>query len=363
MHVLFLTIDLQSNATGRTYALWLLADALGWRTTVVAPRGGETWTPVAGTDFAKECVRLGDGAVDWNSLVGLAREVDLIIAVKPLEGSYGRALRLRAQVGTPVLLDIDDPTLEARLSLHRPLMLMAKSVLRARMFWSSVRLYRAAKREQHVLTSNPVLQWRWGGDIIPHARRDSGAGLPHTSGQPRVVFVGTNHRHKGVEELRGAIGALQHRGVTLTVTDDPPPDARAWERWVGRTSLEQGLELVRQGDVVVLASIPGSEFAEAQLPAKLIDAMIAGRAIVVSDHRPLTWALGGTGIVAGSHRAVDLAEAIEVLCDPMARAAMGTAARSRALEMFSIQSLTGPFAEAVLRAVGEQPLPRTGRES
>jgi len=206
-----------------------------------------------------------------------------------------------------------------------------------------VRLYAHAKREQHVIVSNPTLQRRWGGAVVPHAREDTGDGLPHESSSPRVVFVGTNSKHKGMEVLRSAIEQCQDLAVTLTVTDSPPIDALPWESWVGRTTLAEGRALVRSADIVVLPSLPGATYSEAQLPAKLIDAMIAGRAIIVSNRAPIEWALGGSGVVVDSYDAESFAKAIRDLADPGVRRALGQGARNRALSHFSVEGVQDAF--------------------
>jgi len=351
MRVLFLTINLESNSTGRTYALWLLAEAEGWDSKVVAPRGEFVWGPVSSTHFASKCVVLRDEVPeDDMELLRLAREADLMIAVKPLPGAYDRAQRLQRATGTPLLLDIDDPSLEGQIPLRNPAKFAAKAVLRARTFLPLVALYRAARREANVTVSNPVLQSRWGGAIVPHARPDTGAGVAHTRSNPVVVFVGTNLAHKGVPLLRRALEQCQEVGATLVVTDKEPADAKPWESWVGRTTLDEGIELVKESDIVVLPSTPGLVFPEAQLPAKLIDAMIASRAVIVSDLAPLTWALDGSGVVVNDQSAASLARAIRSLSDPRVRQELGDRARARALSRFTIERVRPAFREACVVA-------------
>ena len=95
--------------------------------------------------------------------------------------------------------------------------------------------------------------------------------------------MGSVRPHKGVELLREAV---EHAGdMRLTITDDPPPSARPNENWTGLTSLAVGLELVNRADIVAIPSLPW--IYGYQLPVKLIDAMLAGRAIVASDLPPI----------------------------------------------------------------------------
>jgi glycosyltransferase involved in cell wall biosynthesis len=93
-----------------------------------------------------------------------------------------------------------------------------------------------------------------------------------------------------------------------------------------------------------------SGYSSLQLPSKLIDAMVAGRAVVASDFPPIRWALGETSalVVAGDSHA--LADACRQLRDPRRREQVGEAHRRRAQENFTPQAVAPRFAE-VARAV------------
>ena len=86
----------------------------------------------------------------------------------------------------------------------------------------------------------------------------------------------------------------------------------------------------------------------AQLPAKLVDAMALGRAVVASDVPPIRWALGGTGLLARPGDVDDLAAGLAALLDPQRRAELGAAAHRRALDLFSLPAVAPVFAEEVL---------------
>lgn len=350
--LLLLTIDLDNNSLGRTYCLWLLARSLGWDATVVAPRGERIWHPLAGSDFAASCQLVAPSRAD--QLVDMMRECDLVIAVKPLRESFGRALRALRVAKKPLLVDIDDPDLEVRLATGHPFKGIGKSILRPSEFWPAAFL-RTKIESFPVLVSNPTLQRRYGGSIIPHVREDSGIGAIHTSWNPSIAFVGTARRHKGIDMLRRAVADLAPTGVTLSVTDYAPPDAKPWETWVGATSVEHGATLLRNSDIVVLPSLRRDTFAPAQLPAKLIDAMIAGRAIAVANMEPMTWALAGTGLSFESGDLNALKSAIMELASPERRNVLGASARARALEHFTVTSQMGNFKRACELAISTFP--------
>ncbi len=346
MRILFVTPDLSSNSLGRTLVLDQLAQHLGWSTRVVSTRGERVWKPLRGTPFASGCELVSEGGSP-NRIEELARRADVVIAVKPLDESLLVASRVVGRVSKPLLLDIDDPDLSAALSLGHPLRAAYKWGRRPRAMLRLRRLHRVATQVP-VMVSNPVLQAHHGGVIVPHARVDRGAGRPHSTASPSVAFIGTNRPHKGVSELRRAIEYLRKdHPYTLTVTDTPPADAKPWERWVGNTTLDEGVTLVQKSDVVMLPSrnIP---YVHGQLPVKLIDAMLAGRAIAVSAIPPLPWAVGDAALQLTPGSTPSIVEALRVFADPAVRASFGERARRRATEMFTIASVAPAF-EAVVR--------------
>ncbi|WP_170931986.1 glycosyltransferase family 4 protein [Brachybacterium massiliense] len=344
--VLLLTESLNSNSLGRTYCVWRLATAAGWEVEVVSVEGGEVWAPLTGTDFAAAC-RASTPARLAEELT--RRAPDLLIACKPLPSSLGVAETLSVQLGIPLMVDIDDPDLEYRLSLGQPAKMLAKAALHPRRAAEYARLRRLSKRTP-ALVSNPWLESIYGGTIMPHVRDDTGPGAAHTSSEPVIGFIGSNKPHKGVPELREAVARLAPQGFTLAVTDDPPEDAAPWEDWTGTTTFAEGQKLVRSVDIVVIPSrdIP---MARGQLPAKLMDAMLAGRAVVATELPPLPWGLAGTGRTIPDSSVDALERALSELADPRLRQHLGDAAREHALASYTVSSNLKKFTAACTAAV------------
>ncbi|MGK9147409.1 glycosyltransferase family 4 protein [Plantibacter flavus] len=341
-----LTPDISSNSLGRTYCLWLLMQANGWSVEVFAPLGAELWMPLRGTEFATICSTVAEDDPRLREAVSAA---DLVVAVKPVDASFGRATRLVARVHKPLLLDVDDPDLEAALSWRRPVRRFVKGVVKFRSVRQNVALKNMALQATTIV-SNPVLQTIYGGEIVPHVRADLGPGSVHSSRTPNVAFVGTNRKHKGVDVLRAAVATRQSEGVTLTLTDTPPADARPWENWIGTTTLEHGLQVVAEADIVVIPSrVDG--YSRGQLPAKIIDAMLSGRAIVVSDIEPMPWAVADAGVVVEPSSVAALASALHRLADPDLRHRLGSAARERALMLFTVDANRDAFRHICERTV------------
>ncbi|WP_285634843.1 glycosyltransferase family 4 protein [Microbacterium arabinogalactanolyticum] len=253
---------------------------------------------------------------------------DLVIAVKPVPASMGIVEPLARRLHKPLIVDIDDPDLPPLPFIR----LAARQILKPRKYWADTKIRLAVDRYPHIV-SNPVLQNWHGGMIIPHARSEEIQGEAHTRTAPVIAFVGTNHPHKGLPEVREAVRATQNLGTRLVVTDTAPDDARVWEEWRGRTTFEEGRSIVNRSDVVLLPSHP-DPWSEGQLPAKLIDAMMAGRAIAVTDVGPMRWALGDGGLIVPPRDIEALVNVIKQFASPEQRVHFGARARARAVSEF-----------------------------
>ena len=328
----------------RTESLVEVATHLGHEVTVVSTQPGEVLPSLADHAVARHLRHVTEPELE--ELV--ADGTDLLVAVKALQVSLGLGHRVSRRTGTPMLLDIDDPDLEVRtVSSGRDHRESARLMWRDRaLLPSHLRLAVTARRTPSTV-SNPVLQRRWGGTVLPHARVDPGDGAAHVSDVPQVAFVGTTRAHKGLPLLREAVARLADQGWRLLVTADAPPDSRPWETWVG--PLDGSLDaaaLTAACDVVVIPS-EAMGYGSAQLPLKLVDAMLMGRAVVVSDVGPLPWAVGSAGDVFRSGSVEDLVRVLRPLADPTVRGERGRSSRELAIGRYTVQAVAPAFARAV----------------
>jgi len=354
--LLLVTRDLSDGSLGRAYCLWLIARELGWKTTVVSLLGDSVWAPLAHTRFARECHRAGDE----EEMALLARQSSLIIAVKPLPDSFGVAVRVADRTGVPLLLDIDDPDLEFVLGWHPFRLALGLRLFRRDLYRSFQQM--AALAPQYVsMSSNPSLAARHDSLLMPHVRQDPGPA--ETVSAHTVAFVGTPRRHKGVTVLRHAIESIPpDLRPTLIITAPAPDDAHPWEQWIGVTSLDQGLDIVRTASVIAIPSLD-SQYAEGQLPVKLIDAMMSGKSIVASDLPPIRWALDGDrcGTLVRPGDTTALAHAIiDALENPHA-ADKAHEARTRALQLFTPSAQADSFDRICRLAMNRSAAAPTGQ--
>ena len=345
--MVFVTPNFENNSLGRTYCLWLLARQLGWPTTIVGVKGAHVWAPLQGSRFARDCV-LPPPRGAMRAVAEAIGAADLVVAVKPLPSSFGVALGCAGS--TPLLLDVDDPDIEVR-TTWAPIGERLRSAVRQPNRHRELLRLRRAARDLPVTVSNPELQRMYGGVIVPHVRAVPELPDYTESRAPVVRFVGSPRGHKGVELLRAAVARLEGEGFRLEVTASPPQDPRPWETWFGMTTMDEGERLVRTADIVAIPSLARS-WARAQLPAKLIDAMMHGRAVVASETAPMRWALGGAGELVPPGDVDALVAALRAYVDPDRRRRAGLLARARAEQVFSVDTVADSFYRAASEAMG-----------
>jgi glycosyltransferase involved in cell wall biosynthesis len=155
-----------------------------------------------------------------------------------------------------------------------------------------------------VTVSNPVLHRCFGGTVIRHARCErefdpsrydqrvvrSKLGLPMD--RQIVLFLGTPRPHKGLVETAQALARLGRGDVMMLVVGTFGPDARGVKRKLKAVSgveirfledqpLSSAPELVAAADVCLALQHPDSDVTNAQVPAKLSDALAMGRPAIV----------------------------------------------------------------------------------
>ena len=344
LRLTFLTASFSDTQIFRAQALALVARQLGHAVDVVTTQPGDVVESLADDPFGRSLRRVSEA-----ELGELVRHgTDVLCTVKALDVSLGLGRQICRRTGTPLLADIDDPDIEVRTVSGGSTPL--RNAYRLAQSWRSLprQAQLALTARQAVSTvSNPVLQARWGGHLVPHARVDPGPGAPHVGEGPCIAFVGTMKWHKGTDLLRAAVAALAPEGWRLVITAERPDDAQPWETWVGE--LDGSIDaaaLTAESDVVVVPS-KNFSYAKGQLPLKLIDAMLMGRAVVVSDVGPLPWAVGGAGTVFRTGSLPGLIDALRPLGDPEVRAEHGARARALALRRYTVQSVAPSFQRAL----------------
>ncbi|WP_149829393.1 DUF3492 domain-containing protein [Streptomyces tailanensis] len=120
---------------------------------------------------------------------------------------------------------------------------------------------------------------------------------------------------------------------------------------IGDPAVPDLAEAYAAGAVVVLSSVVEG------FPISLVEAMFCGRPTVSTDVGAVVEVIGGTGLVVPPRNPRALAEAcVALLRAPERRARLGAAARSRALELFTVEQNVAAFRGIYLEVVSRAPV-------
>jgi glycosyltransferase involved in cell wall biosynthesis len=377
-----LSPDLSGNALGRAYILAKLLQGDFDVNVVAYGERDEVWPPVKG-DTTVEYRRFYSGTAPgfwWRSGRTARRLIDgdLLLAVKPLQQSYGLGLFARKVLGRPLLLDIDDWELgfisdsvywEFR-AYMLDWVLSARSPLYTRL------LDRMIRYADALTVSNGFLQERYGGTWIPHARDENAFGnaRPRAGPDPGapdrkvVLFLGTARENKGLKDLLLAWGKVSDPSARLDIVGTSPdspiirallPLADSRTTFQGPVPFEGLPARIASAGVVVIPqqSVRGSW---GQLPAKLIDAMAAGRPVVSTAVGDIPrWLADGAGVVVPPGDVEALAGAIQSLLGrPEDADRLGQRARERFSRFGSFSAVRPRLVRLVSDLIAERPVPR-----
>lgn len=354
--------DAGRNALGRALVLADLLDPLGEVRLVAF--GDRLWPPAQGghpVELLKAPWTTAGLPAAAGRLRAAIQDADLIVAVKPRILSYGLAAMVRD--GRPLLLDVDD--LE-HLFTRRRLGWLRQVIEPDRE--PITRLLERWRRPVAALTvASRALQHRHGGTWLPHVRDRSLLASQAREGGPStrarlgldamfvVGFVGTVRPHKGLAALADAVRRLGGDARLLIAGDlgDGRDAADLAARSGGRVVIVAGPTMGELGAILGacdVVAVPQSRSPEAiyQSPAKLLDALAAGRAVVAGDVGDAAELLGGAGRLIPPGDVAALANTLAELRDaPATRAHLGEAALARTSDAFSLDRWRATIADVV----------------
>ena len=352
--ITILASDLNSNSLQRAYTFATLLEH-EFRVQVVGhTASGDIWTPLRdkGVDYRRVTFAsaLTPRTLPTRTLKQLIAG-SLIIAHKAVNSSFGLGLRARRRLGIPLLIDVEESELgllgesvywEFR-NAPRDWLLGVNSPLYTRL------LDRQIRTADSITVTNSVLQHRYGGTLIPHAR-DESVFYPATLPQGgRVMFLGSIRPHKGLGLLLEAWPRVASPGASLHIIGTPldePGVASLRERapsnvhFEGHVPHERVPEILRTASMFVIPQL-ASAAAEGQLPTKLVEAMATGLPIVASAVGDIPhWLRDDAGVVVPPGDAVALGAAIQSLLADVGRARLfGANARQRFLDEASFAAI------------------------
>ncbi|MGO9217360.1 MAG: GT4 family glycosyltransferase PelF [Streptosporangiaceae bacterium] len=194
--------------------------------------------------------------------------------------------------------------------------------------------------------------------------------FPTVVGEPEVPTISWAGRIDPVKDLDTLLQAFaqinrEMPGARLRMFGSAPPGQEDYLEGCKKLAAELGIselasfegrvdnirDAYAAGHVVVLCSITEG------FPYTLIEAMTCGRVCVATDVGGVTEALADTGLVVPPRSPQPLAEAcLSLLQDDYRRRSMGTAARQRALEFFTVARSISSY-EEIYESLGSGCLP------
>jgi glycosyltransferase involved in cell wall biosynthesis len=223
--------------------------------------------------------------------------------------------------------------------------------------------------------SNPELEARYGGLLVPHARdeavfdpdrfdrAEARARLGLGSDDRLILFGGTPRAHKGILELLQALEDLGDERVRVGVFDTPELQGlrqqigslARWMRPLPVRAFDDLPELLAAVDLSCALQAPDHPVSQHQMPAKVTDAMAMAVPCLVTPVPPLQ-PLIDKDVVEVFDGDVPLAARIrEVLADPEASADRARRARDAFLESYSYAAVRPTVAAAIDRLLEAPP--------
>jgi glycosyltransferase involved in cell wall biosynthesis len=226
-----------------------------------------------------------------------------------------------------------------------------------------------------ITVSNPELEARYGGVVVPHARdeaifdpaRFDRAELRRRMGLDEddrlLLFGGTPRAHKGIIELLAALDRLADDHLRVGVFDTRElaelgkeiGDLRRWVLPLPSPSFEELPGLLAAADVSCALQAPGHPVSRYQMPAKVTDAMAMALPCLVTPVLPLQPLLD-KDILEVFDGDVTLDERIRAIFDdPDASAERARRGREVFLESYSYAAVRPVIADAVTRHLDDPP--------
>jgi glycosyltransferase involved in cell wall biosynthesis len=365
-----LSHTVSGNALGRAWVFAeLLRDDFEIELVVAARDRDAVWAPLRAQVHGERRWFVRTWPAFRLRAAALAREQvtgDLIIAIKPRLHSYGLALAARRTRPRPLVLDIDDWELGFFSPWRDALLAPASWVSAASNLYTRWYFTRTGQADA-ITVSSTYLAQRFGGIWIPHARRADAfrPDIDLRSPEPLVMFIGTPRPHKGLADLVQAFRSLPIADARLRIIG-ASADPRLMRSIGGdrRIQVEPPVpfaalpELLRQAWVVAIPQRAAAPSA-AQLPAKLMDAMALGAAVLSTDVGDIPrWLAGDAGVVVPPNDPAALGAALaRLLADPGRLNTLGRNARQRFIELGSHEAVKPRLLALIEALLAGRPAP------
>jgi glycosyltransferase involved in cell wall biosynthesis len=279
----------------------------------------------------------------------------IVYAFKPRLPSFGVALLKKLSQRLPVILDIED--WDAEPFIHQPLgrklygaIRNLHSPLNGGYDWLFEKLVPLA--DERIVVSE-FLRKRYGGVQLYHGadclffnptkyRPKELKEKWGLAGKTVILFAGKALPHKGLEDLIGSVKLIGDPCLRVLLVGSSGSYEEFLQNMAGGFMVRIGTqphsmmpELWSLADLIVFAQ-RNTPYAQAQVPAKVFEAMAMAKPIIAAAVSDLPEILSGCGWIVEPDNLSALAQAIEfALSHPDSAADMGWKAREKCKEKYS----------------------------
>jgi glycosyltransferase involved in cell wall biosynthesis len=351
--------ELSHNAAGRAYTLASMyrtfadTEIIGC---LFSEWGDSLWEPIRNTRFPVHSILIDDGNRFFTKAVKLvaSHPYDIVHLSKPRAPNILIGMLYKLIWNARVLVDIDDEELaitkasaaispEEYLQNHQTLPPLSELPYKR---WTEIAVGMVNEFDG-ITVSNEVLQHKYGGEILYHARNSTQfdpAALQAAECRSRfgippdklvVLFFGTGRKHKGLLDIARAISALDRQDLVFVLAGDMEEKGLAESLlgiencdciFLGMQPFESIAQVVATADICILCQNPDSPISGFQLPAKLTDALAMGKVVLANRTPPMEFFIRESVVVEFEHDlTATLTLVVNNLPDYAERAANGRA--------------------------------------
>ncbi len=366
MKISLLCFDLSHNCLSRTYAL---AQVLKKKhdIEIIGPTFGKgIWEPCHTDEFPYKRVK----GCDYPSFAFSAQKIlkyidgDVVYAFKPRPTSYGLGLIKKFKGKLPLILDIEDWEIgfflhsqesKGHLLLHS----LAKRMRAPNNFFYTLLMEHLTWLSDDITTASRFLQKKFGGVLVPHGRdtnifnpdrfdSDSLRKEWKTEDAKLIVFFGTPHPYKGLEDLVSALGRLDRKDVKLMIVggEKSKPFVKKLLAkgqnliiLIGPKHFSEAPMFLSMADLVVIPQRK-SPATLAQVPAKIYEAMAMAKPVIGTRVSDIPEILDGCGLIVEPGNVDQLAEKISFILENEGFAReLGKKARKKCVDEYSYDAM------------------------
>lgn len=349
MKISIIAPDLSGNIAGRSFSLAKCLQPCH-EVEIIGPTfGDDVWEPIR-CDFDYTVVPGRDMPEFLLSIRTIVNKIDsdfIIISTQRFTSLIPGIIASKIQ-NTPYLLDIVDLELNEEIPLTEKLLRFLRGVRHPKSYTYTYPCQKLARKIENVTVVSSTLQSEFSGTMVPQVRdgdqmnpelfdKEELRSKYNLSNDKVVLFLGTPQPYKGITNLVHAFENLDPNNKHLLLVGSKDSEL------VDREDISQNSQISILGPqpfdkipkfyaIADVVAVPQKDTpkAQAQMPAKIIDAMAMATPVISTKVADIETVIGDGGLVVSPGDESEITSALEqVLTNPDLRNKMGENGRER----------------------------------